>query len=357
MRGHFSRAKVLTYSDPVDVQTAVAKGAAYHALTLSAFGRGLFQPAAHDDIAIRTSSGIVPLIARGTLLPAREGAGASRCELAVPETTLFDPCRLRVEIVGGQGEKQRALFSGIWDIPGPVNKGDAVILKCELDENHVLSLELRLAEDEAAHPFRLTIENPLTHVSNPLRERLRIDEREEALRNREVPSESIPDTLVELADGYRELRHREKALEYLRRALRVKGRPDADILNRMGIICGELGDSARQEKFYREAAEVSNWVGPLFNLALAQFRREQYRSAQETITLVLKRNRSAAYLVLAGQIAAADGRTGDRDKLFAEARASFAPPAAMEDFNLQLGGGARTTAAGPGVVQRMRSRT
>jgi tetratricopeptide (TPR) repeat protein len=226
------------------------------------------------------------------------------------------------------------LFSGTWDIPGPVSKGDPVILKCELDENQVLSLELRLADDEGADPFRLTIENPLTHVSNPLRERLRIDEREEALRNREVPVDAIPDTLVELADGYRELRHREKALEYLRRALRLKGQPDANVLLRMGIICGELGDTAREEKFYRESAEVSTSGAPLFNLALAQFGRQEYRHAAETIAQALKRSRSAPYLVLAGRIAAAEGRTGDRDKLFAEARDGFPPPAAMDDFAL-----------------------
>jgi hypothetical protein len=334
VRGHFSRAKVLTHTDPVDVQTAVAKGAAYHALTLSAFGRGLFQPAAHDDIGIQTSSGLVPLIARGTLLPARRGAGASGYELAVPETTIFQPCRLRVEIVGGQGDKQRSLFSGIWDIPAPVSKGDPVVLKCELDQNQMLSLELRLAHDDGADPFRLTIENPLTHVSNPLRERLKIDEREEALRNREVPTGAIPDTLVDLADGYRELRHREKALEYLRRALRLKGQPDANILLRMGIICGELGDAAREEKFYRESAEVSNSGAALFNLALAQFGREEYRHAAETIAQALKDTRSAPYLVLAGRLAAAEGRTGDRDKLFAEARAGFPRPTAMDDFSL-----------------------
>ena len=78
--------------------------------------------------------------------------------------------------------------------------GDPVILRCELDENQVLSLELRLADDDSADPFKLTIENPLTHVSNPLRERLKIDEREESLRNKEVPADAIPDFItVDLA--------------------------------------------------------------------------------------------------------------------------------------------------------------
>jgi len=335
VRGHFSSAKVFTYRDPVEVQTAVARGAAYHALMLQAFGRGLFQPVAHDAIAIRTSSGLVPLIARGTPLPAREGGGVSRCELAVPETTLFEPCRLRVEIVAGEGEKERCLFSGIWDIPGPVNKGDPLVLKCDLDENQVLSLELRLAENADAGPFRLTIENPLSHVSNALRMRLRLDEREEALRNHQVPDDMVPDALVELADGYRELGHREKALEYLRRALRLRRQPDADILMKMGIICGELGDDARQEKFYRECATVaSSSAAPLFNLAYAQFKRQEYGRAAETLEQALKRTRLAPYLVLAGLIAAAEGRTADRDKLFREARGAFPRPRAMDDFTL-----------------------
>ena len=316
------------------MQTAVARGAAYHALTLSRFGRGLFQPAAHDDIAIRTSSGLVPLIARGAPLPACHGASGARCELAVPETTIFEPCRLQVELVGGEGDRQRSLFSGTWHVPGPVSKGDPLVLTCELDENQVLSLELRLGDNEDADPFTLTIENPLTHVSNPLRERLQIDEREEALRARTVPAESIPDTLVELADGYRELGHHEKALDYLRRALTANGRPDVDILIRMGIICGTLGDASREEKFYREAAGVSTCGAALFNLALAQFNREAYRAASETIRQALERTRSAAYLVLAGRIAAAERRTGDRDTLLREARTAFPPPSMMDDYSL-----------------------
>jgi molecular chaperone DnaK len=334
VRGHFRRAKVLTYDDPVDVQTAIARGAAYHSLTLSAFGRGMFQPAAHDDISINTSSGLVTLIKRGTLLPARADAGGSHIELAVPATTFRDPCRLRVEILAGSGDNKRPLFKGMWDIPGPVNKGDPLLLKSELDENQVLQLELRLAKADEVEPFKLSIENPLTHVSNPLREQLRIDELEKELRAGKVPEESRSDTFVELADGYRELGHREKALEYLRRALQFKGRPDAAILNKMAIICGELGDTDREEKLYREAAEASEWVGSLFNLALSQFRRDKYREAWGTIQDTLKRSRSAPYLVLAGKIAAALGQSIDRDKLFAEARERFSVPAAMDDFAL-----------------------
>ena len=61
-------------------------------------------------------------------------------------------------------------------------------------------------------------------------------------------------------------------------ALRQKG-PDVVLLNEMGILYGELGDWGRQEKFYREAANVSNNATPLFNLALSKYHRGLYTEA------------------------------------------------------------------------------
>jgi hypothetical protein len=125
---------VLTYPNAVDLQMAVARGAAYHALALSVTGRGVFQPYAHDDISIRTTSGLVTVISRGTALPVT-ASQAPRAVLTVPETTILDPCRLRVELVAGQGERERVVFTGTWDIPGPVSKGDVLALTRGLDEN------------------------------------------------------------------------------------------------------------------------------------------------------------------------------------------------------------------------------
>jgi molecular chaperone DnaK len=324
---YFSRATVLTYPDAIDLQMAVARGAAYHALALSATGRGVFQPFAHDDISIRTSSGLVTLVPRGAPLPvSADHAQLDRAVLTVPETALLEPCRLRVELVAGTGEQERVVFTGTWDIPGPVNKGEPLALRRELDENQVLSLELRLVDDAVSEPFRLSVENPLTHVSNPMRDRLRIEEREEALRTRQIPQERVPDVLVELADGYRELGHREKTLEYLRRALRAKGRPDSEILNKMGITCGEMGDSAREERFFREAASASGWAGPLFNLTLAQEKRGAFEDAARTIDEALGRTRLGPYLVLAAQIAQARGLVEKTGELLREARTGLLRP-------------------------------
>lgn len=331
---HFRRARMLVHSDAVDVQTAVARGAACHALTLAAFGRGLVQPLAHDDISIRTSAGLMPLVSAGTLLPSHDPEGFVRCELAVPETVLMGTCSLRVEVVTGRGDSERILCTRTWQVRGPVNKGDAIHVRCSLDENQILDLELRLADTPSADVFQETIENPLTHIVNPARESRRIDEREEALRRQQVPPEEVPDALVSLADDYRDLRHREKALEYLKRALRLRGGADGYILNKLGILAGELGDTEREDKYYREAAKVMDPSTPLFNLALAQLKRKDPNAAWQTISAVIDRDREAPSLVLGGRIAAALGDHAQQDRLFAEARRAFPRPVEMNDFEL-----------------------
>jgi len=63
---------------------------------------------------------------------------------------------------------------------------------------------------------------------------------------------------------------KEKSIEFLKRALKAKNKPDAIILNKIAILYGEIGDFEREEKFYKEAATASSWTGPLFNLALSQ---------------------------------------------------------------------------------------
>jgi molecular chaperone DnaK len=50
LSGYFTRARMLTYEDYDAVQTAVARGGAYHALLLAATGKGALQPVAGDAI-------------------------------------------------------------------------------------------------------------------------------------------------------------------------------------------------------------------------------------------------------------------------------------------------------------------
>ena len=84
VRPFFPNAEVLAYPDRDSVQTAVARGAALHALALATAGHGLVQPVANDTISLRTEAHLVELIPKGAGLPfpadgwAKEGR-RSRC--------------------------------------------------------------------------------------------------------------------------------------------------------------------------------------------------------------------------------------------------------------------------------------
>jgi hypothetical protein len=96
------KAKILSYTDQDSIQTAVARGAAYHALCLTLYGKGLLRPVCHDRIAIKTQSGLVDLIPQGAVLPyPPDGGYALPHALAVPDTALTEKIDLQVEIVAG----------------------------------------------------------------------------------------------------------------------------------------------------------------------------------------------------------------------------------------------------------------
>jgi molecular chaperone DnaK (HSP70) len=329
----FPGAQLLTYDDRDSFQTSVARGAAYHALARVLFGRGLVQPVSSDKISIRTATGEVNLIPKGASLPFPPGGGYSRTDaLAVPDTILLDSLDLRLEVLAG--EEHRILMSDVWTITGPVNRGEPLTLEYRLNENQMLDLRLRLSANPDAGDFKITIENPLTNVVNPNGVRLEIDETEERLRKGEIPRGDQPDTIARLGYKYDELGQREKALEYLRRAMAGKGAPDALILNKMGSIAGEMGDHERQEKFYREAASVSSWSGPWFNLALMQKQLGRIAEAIQSVERATANDRQAPYLLLRAMLAEKTGDKTTRDIFLDDALQVFDPISAQNDWEL-----------------------
>jgi len=327
------KAQLLTYPDMDAVQTAVARGAAYHALCLALYGRGLLRPVCHDRIAIKTQSGLVDLIPKGAALPYPIDGGYDVSHaLAVPETALMEKIDLRVEIVAG--EEERLLFSGPWEIPGPVNRGDPLLLEFRYDENQVLDLRLSLAGSDTAEPLHLIRENPLSHVVNPQAKRLEIDRLEEAMRTGKVPREQLPDKLVVLAKDYADLGQREKAVDLLKRALRAKNRPDVYILNLLGLYYDELKNYEKAAKHYREAAGAGSWGGAWFNLALSQEKQGKYAEALEAVDQAIARERDAPYFVLRAKLAGALERAEERASNLAEAFNLFAPVSMLNDWEL-----------------------
>ncbi|MCX8049903.1 MAG: Hsp70 family protein [Methylohalobius sp.] len=333
VRRFFPAARMLTYEDRDSTQVAVARGAAYHALSVAMFGRSLVQPVAHDCIGLRVVSGLLNLIPKGTRLPYPDaGQFAEHLELVVPKTTLTGSVPLRVEVVAG--EEARLVYAAKWEIPGPVNRGDPLCLKVRMDSNQCLYLELSLKE-RPEEPFVCTIENPITQIVNPHAARQRIDELEEDLRSGKVEAKAVPETLREIAEKYVELRQIDRGIDYLKQALRRLGHPKAEYLNLLGMWYGQKQDWERQEKAYREAFRVnSQWSAPLFNLALSQYRRSLLDEAEATIKQALALEPDPPYQVLYAEILAKHGDGAKARKLLQAAIEQFEPVEELDDWAL-----------------------
>lgn len=335
MGAFFNNARLLSFSDHDAVLVAVARGAAYHALALEAFGRSIFEIVTPDRLSIQTAQGAYELIPKGTPLPyPAPGEWAETSDLIIPETSLLEPVPLSIEIIAGEEQEARRLFNALWDVPGPVNKGDRLRLQYRLDENQVFTFKLTLEDRNADEPFEGHIENPLTNVVNPNATWLKIHEAEEALRKGEVPHDEVPDKVVELARDYAKLHQLERAIDYLKRVLRMRNEPDAYVLNLMGIYYGEIEDFEKQERCYREAAQAGGGSASLFNLALSQHQQKKYREAQTTIMERLDKKSDGAGLTLAAQIAEALGESQRSEDFLAEALAAFGPIRSLDDWEL-----------------------
>lgn len=328
-------AEVLSYPDRDSVQTAVARGAALHALALARSGRGLVQPVANDTILLRTEVRLVELIPKGAGLPFPAEGWARKDCLTVPVTSPKRPVELRVELIAGEGAGERPLFRGRWSVPGPVSKGEGMVLEYRYDANQVLELRLRLAAGAGTDAWACAVENPLTNVVNPQEARLKLDTLEEAIRTGAVPKDEVPGALVEAADLMAELGHRERAFAQLKKVLASRNAPDGGILNRMGMLAAEIGDAERAVKLYGEAAAAEpSWGGPLFNLALLLQRRGDPAGALEALDGALEREILPPYLVLRAGLASTLGREAEAARDLAAAVDAFGPPVRLSEWAL-----------------------
>lgn len=367
IRQFFKSGNVLTYPDYEEIQTAVARGAAYHALSLALFDRPIVQPVCHDAISLKTKAGPLMLIPKGAHLPfPADGGFAQNTSLRVPEMRLTESLPLRLEVVAG--DEQRSAGHRVWDIKAPVNKGDELRLEYRYDANQSLDLRMSLTGGLERGHIDFRIEKPFAQVVNPQATKLKIDELEESIRVGAIAVNKQPRAFKELAGYYAELKQYEKALEYLSSVLRKSGRPDATVLNQMASYRGEMGDHERAEKLYTEAAAAnSSWGGPWFNLALSQERRKQYVEAIASVTKaidVVDDGRVAAYRALRARLHARVGNTRDRDrdlqealKVFGEARNPSSFELSWYAFAAGMAGDAELEAKVRAEQRRMRKAT
>ena len=295
---YFAYAKTLRFNDIESIQTAVAHGAAWQALSLAVRGKGLIHPVTGSSIKINTQDGSVSLIKNRTELPfPADGEWAENKQLEVPENSLTEEVPLKVELLD---DDDLTLWNKIWKIRPIVSKGDSLILRYRMDANQVLHLRLFL-KDSTEQEFESTVENPLTAIENSNVRRNQILELEEKMRSGGISKREQQNIVMELAELECKESHKERALSYLVNLNRSE--PNSRILNKMGIIAGELGDHDREEKFYREAARISlrNSV-PLFNLAHSQHEQSKQEEAMKTIDEAIDREQDPPYLILKAAI-------------------------------------------------------
>jgi tetratricopeptide (TPR) repeat protein len=213
-------------------------------------------------------------------------------------------------------------------------RDEGLELQYRMDENQALAVKVVHGTGKSSQTLEMSVENPLTHVVNPHSTRIRIDETEEELRTSDLPRAEVLKKIESLAQDYGEIGQKEKALDYYIHVLRNRERADPVLLNSMAILCGELSDHDREEKFYREAASVSRGGASLFNLALSQRRRGQVEKAIASVDGAIDRERDPPYLVLRAQLADRMDDASGREQHLAEALATFDTPSALNDWEL-----------------------
>ncbi len=351
LRDFFKSGQILMFPDRDAVQVATARGAAAHSLAMTLFGKSIFQLVAHDRISIRTAHGSYELVPKEALLPFPSAdEWQYTLDLVVPETSLLKPVQLLVEILAGDSGQERSLLTATWTVPAPVNKGEKLRLEYRLDENQVLEFNLTLDGQPEAEPFVGRLENPISNVVNPNAIRLKIQKNEEELRTGGISKEKVPEKVVEIARDYAEIQQTEKAISYLKQALRLKNRPDPYILTLLGIYYGEIKDFQNEEKFYREAHAAGGGAAALFNLALSQYRQRKYEVAKETINDRMQIDTDGPGLTLASQIADALRNSAAKDDFIRQALSEFNAVRSADDWEL---GWLITAARVGGETERM----
>jgi len=329
---YFSKARVVSFEDAMEVQLAVSRGAALHAFFLEATGRPFIQPVAGSTVALLTGPGEpLELVRAGTPVPYPQDLGFVRLDaLAVPATGEHE---MRMEVVSLP--QRQVLLNEVWKMDGAAKRGEAITLEYRFGANG----EFECGAYVTARPeqnFHRTVENPLVTVVNPHPVRLKIETIEENLRAQGGPTAGDAFLLEQLARLYAELGQKERAVDFLKMGLRLQGRPDAEMLNLMGLYYGDLKDFDRAEKAYLAADEVSpRWAGPMFNLARQRCLRGDPAGAVKALEVCLEKEpASGPTKTLKAQCLQDLGKKSEADAMRLEAVASFGPPSTQADWEL-----------------------
>lgn len=300
LQAYFGEADVVELGDDAEVQGAIARGAALQALAIAATGIPLIAPVCSCELGLRTRQGLVTLVKAGAALPAEAD---DPVVVYAPATVADRPMDLAIEVIADAG---RVVGRSIWQLEAPVKQSEPLAVTWSLDENQCLTLRLRRIQgvEGGEGDFEQRFDAPLTHTDQGQLARCRLLESEELIRCSSIPDRQLGKTFEQMARDAVRIGQRERALHYIACAVQHDG-PTFNLLNLRAMYLEELGDLARAESVYRQAAE---WPTAGFNLALFLYRNKRHPEALEAIDQALERDPQPAYLVLKGDIVASLGQ-------------------------------------------------
>lgn len=325
IKRRFPQATVVLAGDAnASLEGAIARGAALQALSLQVLGEPLVAPVCSADISVRVVDGETRLIEAGAPVPATCGG---EILLRPPHESVEFDMEIAVEVIA---DGKRTVGRALWSLPAPVSVEDRLLLDWDMDENQCLRLLLCREGDQDSEPFEQCFDAPLTHLDMGQTIRVRILEREEAIRSGDMPKADLGRAFEGIARDYGALGEYERALHFVRLAMQEQG-DTLMLLNLRGIYNKNLGNLEGARDSYRRASEYS---GARFNLALLDHNAGAHERALEALDSALRDEPNRAYRVLRGNILDKLGRPEQARAEWQDAVAGHLDWRHFDDFQL-----------------------
>lgn len=328
----FRDALLLTYTEALDAQRSISRGAAIHALFKTVFDANPIASVLAEDLEVLTDAGPETVVAAGTQLPfPPDGAVHVFDQLRVPETRRTGTLNLRFEFVSGG----RRLVSRLLALRAPLEENGPLPLHVRISEDQVIDLTLVVPHNDGPEQqFEVQLDNPFAITANPNEQRERILQLEQQVT--ESTGVAARRKIREIAAIHQGLREYERARQLLEGLL-----PGADaseaagLLNQLGLVCKAMGDQDGHLDYLRQAIAGGDTGAAGFNLALALKDRREFAEALKAIDANIAVDDDPPARVLRGEILRGLERKADADEEYERAlQMSDDARAARTEFEL-----------------------
>ena len=320
----FPDAQHVLLGDAEELQGTVARGAALQALSLHAFGEPLVAPVCSAELSLRVVSGSVPLMRAGDAVP---NASKDSTLLRPPKESKHVPAEIAVEVVA---DGHRLVGRSLWNLPAPVSTAERLALDWKMDDNQCVELRLSRLDHPDTEPFLHRFDAPIMHRDPGQLVRCRMLEREEAIRNDEIPRSEFGAAFEQHARDCATLGEYEKALHFVSLTMQEQGQKQY-LLNLRGIYREKIGDRDGALDSYAQAGE---WSTPRFNAGLLHWRNDRFSEALAAVDAAIEMESSRAYHALRGDILDKMGKKEEARLEWQDAIAGTPDCAQLDDFEL-----------------------